>query len=101
MSVDASGLAGVGEVTYTRTGGDEYAPMTDATCTFDQVLAPGDSFELPAPLQLAIARHALNDRLDISVDPADGATDLASRDNYAALQIGTDTTNNTAVLAVN
>lgn len=78
--------------TYTRTGGDEYAPMTDATCTFDQVLAPGDSFELPAPLQLAIARHALNDRLDISVDPADGATDLASRDNYAALQIGTDNT---------
>ncbi len=78
--------------TYTRTGGDEYAPMTDATCTFDQVLAPGDSFELPVLLQLAIARHALNDRLDISVDPADGADDLASRDNYAALQIGTDNT---------
>ncbi|WP_327137130.1 hypothetical protein OG585_19770 [Streptomyces sp. NBC_01340] len=78
--------------TYTRSGGDDYAPMTDATCTFDQVLAPGDSFELPAPLELAIARHALNDRLDISVDPADGAIDLASRDNYAALQIGTDNT---------
>lgn len=79
--------------TYTKSNGDDgYAPMSYATCTFDQVLAPGDSFALPAPLELAIASRAMNERLDISVDPADGATDLAGGDNYVALQIGADST---------
>ncbi|MFF1448523.1 hypothetical protein ACFVYF_10265 [Streptomyces sp. NPDC058274] len=75
---------------YTTSSGDEYAPMSYATCTFDEVLAPGESFALPAPLEVALARHALNERLDISVEPGGGATDLSGDDNYLALQIGAD-----------
>ncbi|GGY97340.1 hypothetical protein [Streptomyces poonensis] len=66
--------------------------MKYATCSFDQVLAPGDSFELPAPLTARLAGHALNERLDISVEPGGGVEDLDSGENYVALEIGTDNT---------
>ncbi|GAA2439502.1 hypothetical protein GCM10010405_23560 [Streptomyces macrosporus] len=78
--------------TYTRSSGDEYAPMTRATCSFDHVLAPGDSFELPKPLTVEFARHALQERLDISVEPGGGAEDLEHRDNHVALEMGADST---------
>ncbi|MGW3268324.1 hypothetical protein [Streptomyces sp. NPDC001056] len=76
---------------YTTSSGDEYAPMSYATCTFDQDLAPGASFELPEPLQIDLTRQALQERLDISAQPL-GATDLGGYDDYVALQIGADNT---------
>ncbi|MEU8481479.1 hypothetical protein ACFV4E_32650 [Streptomyces hygroscopicus] len=78
--------------TYTRSSGDEEAPMTYATCSFDRVLAPGESFELPAPLKARLAAHALNERLDISVEPGGGTEDIDSYDNYVALEIHADNT---------
>lgn len=69
------------ECTYGTTGGD-YAPMSQATCSFDQVIEPGDSFALPTPLQVALAAHAYTERLDISVEPGNGAADLSDEDNY-------------------
>ncbi|MGW3463491.1 hypothetical protein ACWDE9_29620 [Streptomyces olivaceoviridis] len=56
------------------------------------MLAPGDSFELPEPLTVRLAPHALKERLDIDVEPGDGAQDLDSENNYAVLQIGADST---------
>ncbi|MEU9618507.1 hypothetical protein [Streptomyces sp. NPDC048155] len=84
------------ECTYRTTGGD-YAPMTHATCTFDQVLEPGDTYTLPEPMRVALASHALAERLDISVEPGNGATDLAHEDNYAIAAL---TAVNTADFAV-
>ncbi|MBQ0826483.1 hypothetical protein [Streptomyces tagetis] len=78
--------------TYSRTSGDDYAPMTRAECFFDRELAPGDTFELPEPLKVTLTRHALEERLDIIVDPGDGAEDLRGEDNYLALLIGADST---------
>ncbi|MFJ8824022.1 hypothetical protein ACIREE_19840 [Streptomyces sp. NPDC102467] len=75
---------------YTTTDGNDGAPSNKAVCTFDQVLAPGDSFELPEPLTVRIAPHALNERLDIDVEPGDGAQDLDSTNDYVALQIGAE-----------
>ncbi|SFX88482.1 hypothetical protein [Streptomyces atratus] len=75
------------ECTYGTLGGD-YAPMSQATCSFDQVIEPGDSFTLPAPLRVALAAHAYAERLDISVEPGNGATDLADEDNYTIAAFG-------------
>ncbi|MGW0961535.1 hypothetical protein ACWD4K_21510 [Streptomyces gelaticus] len=69
------------ECTYGTLGGD-YAPMSQATCSFDRVIEPGDSFTLPTPLRVALAAHAYTERLDISVEPGNGATDLSDEDNY-------------------
>lgn len=78
--------------TYTVTDGNDYPPSTMAICTFDQVLAPGDSFELPEPLTVRLAPRALNERLDIDVEPGDGAQDINSANDYVALQIGAENT---------
>jgi hypothetical protein len=78
--------------TYTASDDDEYAPMTYADCTFDEVVAPGESFELPAPLTVRLAPHALRERLDIDVEPGGGAQDANTADNYVAVQIGADNT---------
>ncbi|MFD5193956.1 hypothetical protein ACFWMU_38745 [Streptomyces sp. NPDC058357] len=78
--------------TYTTTDDNDYAPSKHAVCTFGRVLAPGDSFELPEPLTVRLAPHALNERLDIDVQPGDGAEDIDSQNNYAILQIGAENT---------
>ncbi|MGW2823625.1 hypothetical protein ACWC24_21920 [Streptomyces sp. NPDC001443] len=78
--------------TYTSTNDGQYAPSNNAVCTFDQVLAPGDSFELPEPLTVRLAPYAMNERLDIDVEPGAGAQDLDSRNDYTALQIGAQNT---------
>ncbi|MES9506601.1 hypothetical protein ABWJ92_09290 [Streptomyces sp. NPDC000609] len=78
--------------TYTTADGNDYAPSSHAVCAFDRVLAPGDSFELPEPLTVRLAPHALNERLDIDVQPGDGAEDIDSQNNYAILQIGAENT---------
>ncbi|MEU2439609.1 CARDB domain-containing protein [Streptomyces rubradiris] len=77
---------------YTTTDGVYYAPSDKAICAFDQVLAPGDSFELPEPLTVRLAPHAMDERLDIDVEPGDGAQDLDSGNDYVALRIGADNT---------
>ncbi|MFB7914004.1 hypothetical protein [Streptomyces sp. NPDC056061] len=74
--------------TYRTTSGDDYAPMTEANCTFDQVLEPGDTFTLPEPLRVTLAPHALAERFDIGVEPGNGATDLADEDNYTIAEFG-------------
>ncbi|MFF7144284.1 hypothetical protein ACFZB5_24100 [Streptomyces nodosus] len=51
--------------------------MSYANGTFDQDLAPGASFELPEPLRVALTRHALQERVDMSADPV-GATSSSS-----------------------
>jgi hypothetical protein len=78
--------------TYTTTDGTDYAPSDKAVCTFDQALAPGDSFELPEPLTVRLAPHALNERLDIDIEPGGGAQDLDSQNNYKIVQIGAENT---------
>ncbi|MFE7032410.1 hypothetical protein ACFU9Y_19030 [Streptomyces sp. NPDC057621] len=78
--------------TYTSSTGGENPPSTKALCTFDQVLAPGDSFELPEPLTVRLAPHALHERLDIDFDPGDGAQDLDSTNDSTVLGIGADNT---------
>ncbi|MEU3986418.1 hypothetical protein AB0F77_41250 [Streptomyces sp. NPDC026672] len=76
---------------YRTTGGDD-APSNNVICEFDQVLAPGDSFELPEPLTVRLAPHALKERLDIGVEPGDGAQDINSENDYVALGIRADNT---------
>lgn len=76
---------------------NDVVPVATATCTFDEVLAPGDSFELPRPLKVAIAGHAFNERLDLGVEPGAGATDLWDEDNYVSMQIGAANTADFAV----
>lgn len=83
--------------TYPECEYTDVVPVAHATCTFDEVLAPGESFELPEPLEVAIAEHAFNERLDLSVEPGGGATDLWNDDNYVALQIGAANTADFAV----
>ncbi|MEU3618975.1 hypothetical protein ABZ725_42635 [Streptomyces sp. NPDC006872] len=78
--------------TYTTTDGNDYAPSSTASCRFDQVLAPGDSFELPEPLTVRLAPHALNERFDIDVEPGGGAKDIDSQNDYVALRVGADNT---------
>ncbi|MGW1428861.1 hypothetical protein ACWD6K_09595 [Streptomyces sp. NPDC002431] len=85
-------LTRYGACAYTTTDGTDYAPMAHATCTFDQVLAPGDSFELPEPLTVRLAPHALNERLDIDVQPRGGAQDTESENNYTVVPLGAENT---------
>lgn len=71
--------------------GNDSAPPNEAVRTFDQVPAPGDSFEPPEPLTVRPAPHAPNERLGIGFEPGDGAQDIDSRTHCAALQIGVET----------
>ncbi|WP_097900077.1 hypothetical protein [Streptomyces sp. b94] len=73
--------------TYTRTGDDGYAPMSRAECAFDRVLRPGETFTLPEPLRIAVAEHALRERLDVDVRPGGGATDIDEGNNYRILAV--------------
>ncbi|MFI1031273.1 CARDB domain-containing protein [Streptomyces sp. NPDC020951] len=78
--------------TYTAADDNGYPPTETALCTFDQVLAPGDSFELPEPLTVRLAPHALNERFDIDVEPLGGAQDIDSWNDYTVLQIAAENT---------
>ncbi|MFH8886041.1 hypothetical protein [Streptomyces californicus] len=73
--------------TYTRTGDDGYAPMSRAECAFDRVLRPGETFTLPQPLRIAVADHALRERLDVEVRPGGGVTDVDEGNNYRILAV--------------
>ncbi|WP_328905212.1 hypothetical protein OG230_20700 [Streptomyces sp. NBC_00234] len=69
------------ECTYRETAGD-YAPMTHVDCAFGEAIEPGETFTLPGGLDLALAAYAMNERLDVTVEPGAGATDLSGEDNY-------------------
>jgi hypothetical protein len=75
---------------YSTTDGTDYPQSTHVTCTFDQVLAPGASFELPEPLTVRLAPHALDERFDIGAEPGGGAQDIDTMNNYRALGIRAD-----------
>ncbi|WP_037675071.1 hypothetical protein [Streptomyces griseus] len=66
---------------------DNELPITHVTCAFDTVVAPGATVDLPEPLKIDVAEHALYERLDFGVEPADGATDLQTDDNYVSWMI--------------
>ncbi|WP_128375085.1 hypothetical protein [Streptomyces cavernae] len=85
------------ECSYTGIGGTDEAPMTQVTCAFDEVLEPGDSFALPAPLRVVLAGHAMGERLDLSVEPGGGATDISDDDNYVVAGFAVDNTADFAV----
>ncbi|MCX4763680.1 hypothetical protein OG562_22485 [Streptomyces sp. NBC_01275] len=84
----------------TYTGPDdsgEYTPMTYVTCSFDTDVAPGATVELPAPLRLAVTRHALYERFDYEIQPGGDATDLDTSDNGRSWHITADNTADFAV----
>lgn len=85
------------QCTYRKDEGGEYAPMTHATCAFDDDIAPGAHAELPEQLVVAVGDKALYERLDLGVDPAGGATDIDSEDNYVAQEVLVDNTADFAV----
>ncbi|GAA2292377.1 hypothetical protein OKJ48_29055 [Streptomyces kunmingensis] len=80
------------ECEYRTPEGEEYAPMTFATCVFDRTLEPGESFALPGGVRLAVREHALYERLDVSVTVGGGATDIDTGNDYAQADITADNT---------
>ncbi|MFJ6833290.1 hypothetical protein [Streptomyces sp. NPDC091209] len=78
------------QCTYT---GPDTSGFTYVACSFDTDVAPGATVELPEPLRLGVTGHALHERLDYSVQPADEATaDLDSSDNSRTWHIDADNT---------
>jgi hypothetical protein len=67
--------------------------FTYVACSFDTDVPPGATVELPEPLRLAVTGHALHERIDYGVQPADEATvDLDSSDNSRTWHIDADNT---------
>ncbi|MGC9538337.1 hypothetical protein [Streptomyces sp. UG1] len=83
------------ECSYPEAG--ESGDMKQVNCSFDTVVEPGATVELPEPLKIAVNSHALYDRLDISVQPGGDASDLDGRDNYRAWGIDASNTADFAV----
>ncbi|GAA4914710.1 hypothetical protein ACFPM3_22600 [Streptomyces coeruleoprunus] len=70
------------QCTTTPLGGEDgYIPVSKVECAFGDVLAPGASFALPEPLRATVAPYAFHERVDLGVEPGDGATDLSPSDN--------------------
>ncbi|MFF8832466.1 hypothetical protein [Streptomyces sp. NPDC015131] len=85
------------QCTAAPAGEGPVAPVTKVDCAFPDVVAPGGSFALPAPLRATVARYALNERVDITVEPGDGATDLAPETNGAVAAVAAVNTADFAV----
>ncbi|MFI2431401.1 hypothetical protein [Streptomyces sp. NPDC018693] len=83
------------ECTYPEAG--ESGDTKQVSCSFDTVVEPGATVELPEPLKLAVNSRALYDRFDISVQPGGDTEDLDGRDNYRAWSIGAANTADFAV----
>ncbi|MER6997508.1 hypothetical protein [Streptomyces sp. NPDC000410] len=62
-------------------------PVTKVDCAFDDVVEPGGSFTLPTPLNATVASYALLERIDMSAQAGDGATDLSPSDNGGVLGV--------------
>ncbi|MFH8756650.1 hypothetical protein [Streptomyces atroolivaceus] len=77
--------------------GTENMPGGLLDCTFDTVVEPGATVTLAEPLRLAVAPHALFERLDVEIEPLGSTQDRNPEDNFAAMQV---TAENTADFAV-
>ncbi|MER5401942.1 hypothetical protein [Streptomyces sp. NPDC002599] len=67
--------------------------FTYVACSFDTDVLPGATVELPEPLRLAVTGHALHERIDYGVQPADETiVDLDSSDNSRTWHIDADNT---------
>ncbi|MER5208420.1 CARDB domain-containing protein [Streptomyces sp. NPDC002825] len=72
-------------------------PITKIDCAFDDVVAPGGSFALPAALQAKTAPYAMAERIDIGVHARGGAEDLDPGNNGTVASIGVTNTADFAV----
>ncbi|MFD5327985.1 hypothetical protein [Streptomyces sp. NPDC127092] len=72
-------------------------PVTKVDCAYDDVVEPGGTFTLPSPLTATVAPYGLYERVDVGVQPRDGAEDLQPEDNGALKAV---TVTNTADFAV-
>ncbi|MFE1290477.1 hypothetical protein [Streptomyces sp. NPDC058751] len=67
--------------------------FTHVTCSFDTDVPPGATVELPEPLRLGVTGHALYERFEYGVQPADETVaDLDGSDNNHTWRIGADNT---------
>ncbi|MFF6774238.1 hypothetical protein ACFY8W_11805 [Streptomyces sp. NPDC012637] len=72
-------------------------PVTKVDCAYDDVVQPGGTFTLPSPVTATVAAYGLQERVDVGVQPLDGAEDLQPEDNGALKAV---TVTNTADFAV-
>ena len=71
------------ECTYTRDDSiPGRPPFSNVACSFDDVIQPGATFELPELLRLNLASYAFKERLDLDVGLGEGVRDLNPDDNY-------------------
>ncbi|MER7515039.1 hypothetical protein [Streptomyces sp. NPDC126499] len=85
------------QCTATPIGEGTIKPVTRYECAFDDVVAPGGTFTLPAPLSAKTAPYALAERIDLGVQPGGGVEDIQPEGNGAVVGI---TATNTADFAV-
>lgn len=79
------------ECQYRATDGGN-APITFATCTYDTVVAPGETFTLPGGVGLAVRAHAMDERFGVTVTPGGGATDIDTGNDSAYASVRADNT---------
>ncbi|MFJ9041139.1 hypothetical protein ACIRF8_31800 [Streptomyces sp. NPDC102406] len=79
------------ECQYRTTGGGN-APITFATCTYDTVLEPGETFALPGGVGLAVREHAMDERFGVNVTLGGGATDIDTGNDSAYAAVRADNT---------
>ncbi|MGW0117646.1 hypothetical protein [Streptomyces sp. NPDC003327] len=84
------------QCTSTPVGEGTVKPVTQVDCAFDDVVAPGGTFTLPADVSAQVAPYALAERVDIGVQPR-GAEDIQPQDNGTVAAV---TATNTADFAV-
>jgi hypothetical protein len=78
--------------------GGEVAPLGHLDCTFDTVVEPGATVEIPEPLRFTATSHGLRDRVDVNVRPLGDVEDGKSENNYAVHQFTVDNQADLAVL---
>jgi hypothetical protein len=67
--------------------------FTHVACSFDTDVPPGATVELPEPLRLTVTGHALHERFEYGVQPADETVvDLDSSDDNLTWHIDADNT---------
>lgn len=71
--------------------------LTKVDCVFDDVVEPGGTFTLPAPLQAKVATYALAERIDMGVKPGGGVDNISPEGHGAVASIGVTNTADFAV----
>jgi hypothetical protein len=93
--LDIGGVAP--QCTSTPVGEETIKPVTRVDCAFDDVVEPGGTFTLPAPLRATVASYAFAERIDMGVRPGNGVENLSPEGHGAVASIGV---RNTADFAV-